>query len=242
MTRIIILIIIALNISSCATKKKPEPSAERSYIKAKELLDTAQYKLAAEEFAKIDEEHPFTYWGKKGQIMAAYSYFRSKSYADSNRVIDNYFNFYPNDENLPYLQYLKSRSFYDRIPNTKRSQEFSKLAIENFSTLIIKYPHTKYTQDARGKVKNANESIAGNLMDNGRFFQRKGDYMAAIDKFKQVTLRYHNTRYAPEAYYRIAETYHKIGIDNQSKTALAMLKSQYPDNKFTKLSTKKIKF
>jgi outer membrane protein assembly factor BamD len=229
--KLTLLLVISLVVFSCS-KKKPENSAEYSYIKAMKMLKDKRYIEAAEAFEKIDDEYPLSKWAIKGQTMAAYAFYKQEKYDEVVRIVDNFIHLNPNHEDVAYMQYLKAISYYQRMPDIKRGQDYTKMASVSFRELIAKFPNTKYSDDSMDKLLIINEHLAGAKMSIGRYQMDNQFYIGAIKNFNEVVDNYSQTKQAPEAYFRLAEIYYKIGIKNESRKALLKLKESYQDNQW----------
>ena len=71
-------------------------------------------------------------------------------------------------------------------------------------------------------------------MDIGRFYERKGSYLAAINRYKRVVSDYQMTTHAPEALYRLTEAYMALGVRSEAQTAAAVLGHNYPNSQWYK--------
>ena len=78
-------------------------------------------------------------------------------------------------------------------------------------------------------------------MSIGRYQIKVKNYVGAIKYFQKVTLRYRYTNQVSESYFRLAEIYYKIGMLDESKKAVDILKTNYPQSNWTK-KLKKFKF
>ena len=226
--------VLALNIAlfllfSCSSKKeKPEPSAEKSYIEAMKLLKDKSFTESATAFEKIDDDFPFSKWSSKAKTIAVYAYYKNKDFDKLDEVVNDFIRLNPASEYNNYMLYMKGLSYYNKVPNITKSQDDTQESSYIFRELIARYPESKYAIDAKSKLNFIDEHLAGHLMSIGRY-QIK------------VTLRYRYTNQVSESYFRLAEIYYKIGMLDESKKAVDILKTNYPQSNWTK-KLKKFKF
>ncbi len=100
--------------------------------------------------------------------------------------------------------------------------------------VVRKYPNTEYAAAAKRKIEVARDQLAGKEMNTARFYQKKRDYVAAINRFKVVITQYQTTRHVEEALMRLTETYMSLGIVNEAQTAAAVLGHNFPDSPWYK--------
>ena len=91
-----------------------------------------------------------------------------------------------------------------------------------------RYPTTRYAADARLKIDLVNDHLAGKEMEIGRFYERRGQWLAATIRFRTVIDKYQTTTHTPEALERLVEAYLSLGIPEEAKKAAAVLGANYP--------------
>ena len=106
--------------------------------------------------------------------------------------------------------------------------------IVELETLINRYPDSRYAEDAKKRMRLARDVLAASEMTIGRWYQKKANYLAAINRFKVVVTDYQNTAHVEEALARLTECYYTLGIVNEAQTAAAVLGHNFPDSKWYK--------
>ena len=76
-------------------------------------------------------------------------------------------------------------------------------------------------------------------MAKGRFQGKQNNYIGAINNFLKVINDYDSSNQVPEAYYRIAEIYHNLGLTSLTNRALLELKTNYQQSSWNKLAQNK---
>ncbi len=232
------LLFLSLVFGFSCSKKKPEPSAARDYIKAYELLQDGGYYEAAQDFEKIEDNYPFSYLAPKAQIMASYAYYLNEDYPEVDRLVADFVRINPNHENIDYMIYLQAMGYYNKIPKIDRAQDPTREASKLFRELKARFSDSKYAKDASKKLVMVDEHLAGAKMSVGRHQMMHSNYVGAIKNFQEVIYRYARTNQAPEAYYRLFEIYYKLGIDAEAEKALFKLVLQYYDSEWTQKAQK----
>ena len=65
-------------------------------------------------------------------------------------------------------------------------------------------------------------------MNIGRYYQQKGEFLAAINRFRRIIERFQMTSQTPEALHRLTECYLALGITDEAQMAAAVLGHNYP--------------
>ena len=60
------------------------------------------------------------------------------------------------------------------------------------------------------------------------FYLERGQYAAAINRFRTVIERHQTTTHVPEALHRLTEAYLSLGIVDEAQTAAAVLGHNFP--------------
>jgi len=234
-------IILVLIISACSHNKVDKTTAEYMYNNAMKELNKKNYIYAAEDFEKIEDEHPFSEYVTKSQILAVYAYYKGESYLDSIRVAEYFIETNPASEYIDYVYYIKALNYYDRVKSIKKANLISRNAEKNLKEVIMRFPNTEYATDSKIKLREIYNHIAANEMYVGRFHLKNKNYIGAIDKFNLVIDNSNYEKFHPEAYHRLVEVYSIIGIRSEARKAYQILTDKYPETRWYKHATKIMK-
>lgn len=238
-SKILAVIFLVSLAANCSGKKKDEKeTAEAAYIKATNQLEHKNYTQAADDFEKIDDDFPFSKWATKAQTMAIYARYKDEDYVKLLQNADDFLRLNPSSEYVPYVLYMKGLSYYNQIPTIERAQDNTQQSSFAFRELIARFPQTDYALDARTKVIFIDEHLAGAKMSVGRYQIEVQNYIGAMEHFNEVIARYRQTKQVPEAYFRLAEIYYKVGMKDEGVRAVDQLKSRFPENYWTEAALK----
>ena len=98
--------------------------------------------------------------------------------------------------------------------------------------LVRRFPHSQYARDAKLKMDLARDHLAGKHMEIGRFYQQRGEHLAAINRFRVVIQDYQTTTHVPEALHRLVECYLSLGIGDEAQATAAVLGHNYPGSRW----------
>ena len=226
-------------LAGCAhgSKKKSDTrfiarDVDTLYNLARDRLDRHQYKVAAQLFDEVERQHPYSIWARRAELMSAYSYYLARSYNDSITSAQRFLSIHPGNRDAPYAYYLVAVDYYEQINDVTRDQKITQQALDALGELIRRYPDTKYAADARLKVDLVNDHLAGKEMEIGRFYQRRGQWLSAIIRFRVVIDKYQTTTHVPEALERLTESYLALGVPIEAQKAAAVLGNNYPGSKW----------
>lgn len=202
-------------------------SAEEIFKSGQALLSTDDPNDAAERFSEVERLYPYSEWAERSVIMSAFSYHEAKEYEQSRSAAQRYLDFYPASGDAAYAQYLIALSFYDQIDDVSRDQGITFQALQALRTTIERYPETEYANSSLLKFDLALDHLAGKEMEIGRYYLKRGNFGAAINRFRVVVEDFQTTTHTPEALHRLVEAYLSLGLIPEAQTAGAILGFNY---------------
>lgn len=198
------------------------------YSTAKTRLDQGRYKEAAQLFDEVERQHPYSIWARRAQLMSAFSYYLDRDYTKSIQSAQRFISVHPGNRDAPYAYYLVALSYYEQIRDVTRDQKITLQALNALGELTRRYPNTRYASDARLKIDLVNDHLAGKEMEIGRFYETRGQWLAATLRFRTVVDKFQTTTHIPEALMRLTESYLALGLPEEAQKATAVLGANYP--------------
>jgi outer membrane protein assembly factor BamD len=212
---------------------KEEP-AEVLFNDGLARLQARNFDAASKKFQEVDKQYPYTNWSRRSLLLTTFANFEARNYEDAISNGRRYVSLYPADKDAAYAQYLVGMSYFNQIPDVTRDQERSARALLAMDELIRKWPQSEYVADARQRVAIARDQLAGKEMDIGRYYLNQRNFPGAVNRFREVLVKYQTTRHAEEALMRITEAYMAMGIVQEAQTAAAVLGHNFPDSPWYK--------
>jgi outer membrane protein assembly factor BamD len=226
---------LLLALAACGSDDEEEyveRPVEELYNEGLDSLHAGENDDAATFFDEVERQHPYSTWATRAQLMAAYAHYREARYDDALNAIDRFLSLHPGHPSAPYAYYLRALCHYEQIADVTRDQKNTELALSALSEVVRRYPESSYARDAQLKIDLTNDHLAGKDMEIGRFYLKRGEYQAAINRFRRVIERYQTTTHVPEALHRLTEAYLALGIVDEAQTAAAVLGHNYPGSEW----------
>jgi outer membrane protein assembly factor BamD len=211
-----------------------ETPADVLYNQGLASMDKGKSSDALKKFEDVDRLHPYTESAKKSILMQAFTQYQRGAYTDAIQAARRFITVYPGSPDAPYAQYLIAESYFAQMTDVSRDQEMAKRAADAYRELIQKFPDSRYTEDSRRKLIQAEDQLAGKEMEIGRYYIAKRQFIPAINRFKVVVTNYQTTRHIEEALARLVEAYMALGVTSEAQTAAAILGHNYPDSPWYK--------
>lgn len=243
LARMAALLLLSTQLSACAGSffggGDDGPSVETQpadvlYKDANAQLEKGSYSKAAEKFEEVDRQHPYSKEARESILMSAVAYQQAGKGPEAVAAARRYLTLHPGTKEAALAQHIIASSYYERINDATRDQGDTKKALVELETLVNRYPDSRYTEDAKKRIRLARDVLAAAEMNVGRWYQARANYLAAINRFKVVVTEYQTTAHVEEALMRLTECYYALGVVNEAQTAAAVLGHNFPNSKWYK--------
>lgn len=230
-------LILMVFLAGCAGKPAEPPLDS---FTPEEIFKRGEFELEAgrtpEEairyFSEVERLYPYSEWAKRALIMQAFSYHKAEEYEDARAAAQRFLDNYPGDEDAAYAKYLLALSYYDQIDEVGRDQGLTFQALQGLRDVIEEYPDSEYARSAILKFDLAFDHLAGKEMEIGRYYLKRGNYTAAINRFRVVVEDFQTTTHTAEALHRLVESYLALGLTDEAQTSGAILGYNYQGSPF----------
>ena len=135
---------------------------------------------------------------------------------------------------IDFAHHIIASSYFEEINGPKNDQTNTRKALAELETLRSRYPDSKYAREAGNRIRIARDNLAANEMEVGRYYLKRRNYTAAVNRFKVVARDYQDTKHIEEALMRLTETYMALGIRNEAQNAAAILGYNFPNSPWYK--------
>lgn len=221
----------ATDTDALALAAQTEP-ADVLYNQGLANLDGGNLREASAKFEAIDRQHPYSEYARRALIMRAFTSYRRAEYQEAITSARRYLSLYPASEDAAYAQYIIGLSYYRQIPDVTRDQAETARAAAAMQEIVDRYPESEYAPDAQAKIRFARDQLAGKEMQVGRYYLERRNYVAAINRFKNVVDTYSQTRHVEEALARLTEAYFAMGLTQEAQASASVLGQNFPDSQW----------
>ena len=226
----------ALTISACGNRgNRPrlayeERPVEALYNTGYQRLESRRWGDAIDYFQEVERQHPYSEWSRRAILMQIYAHYQSNDYAEAIAASDRFIQLFPGNPSAPYAFYMKALCNFEQITDVGRDQGYAQAALDGLRDVARRYPGTSYAIDATVKIDMVNDQLAGKEMAIGRYYQRAGQPLAAVNRYKAVidNEAYQRTSHTPEALYRLVEVNLTLGLKEEATRNGAVLGFNYP--------------
>jgi outer membrane protein assembly factor BamD len=232
-----LLLGVVLCLGGCASSRGEdedyvEEPVDDLYNRAMDLLQQGDDRDAARAFEEVERQHPYSEWATRAQLMSAYAFYEANAYDEAVAAAQRFIDLHPGNQDVAYAYYLIGVAHYEQISDVGRDQKMTELALDAFDELIRRFPDSEYARDAEIKADLARDHLAGKEMEIGRYYLRRGEYVAAINRFNNVIDRYQTTTHVAEALHRLTEAYLALGVPQEARRTASVLGYNFPGSEW----------
>jgi outer membrane protein assembly factor BamD len=219
--------------NEAAKALNPDPPG-KMYADAEALLNTGEWTLAAKKYEDLDRDHPYSPEARRAIVMAAYAYYKGSKYPEAITSAQRYTTLHPGTKDAALAHHIIASANFDDIKDPARDQTATRKALAELKVLRQRYPDSPYAKQAENRVRIAEDVLAASEMNVGRYYQKQGNQLAAINRYRTVVTDYQTTAHVEEALYRLVETNMALGIVPEAQSAGAVLGHNYPNSEWYK--------
>ena len=200
----------------------------------------SNYSRAIELYEFLETRYPFGVYGQQALLDLAYAYYKIGNAEQALATSDRFIRLYPQNPDVDYAYYLqglvnfnKNKGTLDRIFPTdvsKRDVSAYYAAFQNFSELLERFPESKYADDAAQRMVYLRNILAENELYVASYYLRRGAYIAAVNRAKNVVTNFSRTPSVPEALVIMAKAYRIMELDDLVSDTMRILRNNYPNH------------
>ncbi len=248
--RLWVIIGVAFIMAGCSTVEMQDPenwSASKLYSEAKASLDREDYQFAIEDYEALISRYPFGEYAQQAQLDVAYAYYQYNEPESAISSANYFIRSYPRHKNVDYAYYLKGLARFDQgmdsidqalsLDTAERDPRSTDEALRYFSDVVIKFPESVYAQDAVQRIIYLKNKRARHELYVASYYMKRGAYVAAANRAKEVVVKYHRSTSVPDALTLMVKAYVALDMKNLADEAFQVFKLNYPESpELTKLS------
>ena len=216
----------------------PQFSEQVYYETAIKALEKGQYTEASKQLEALDTYFPTGRYSQQAQLDLMYTKFKQGEFAEVVTLTERFIRLNPQHPQADYVYYLRGVANmeqnydgllrYTSLRQAHRDTGYLKVAYQNFSEFIRRYPSSKYAVDAAQRMLFIGQELAESEMNAARFNIERKAWVAALQRGRWVLEYYPRTPQIPEAIATIAYSYQKLGDQQSAQQYINLLKTNYP--------------
>lgn len=214
-----------LLLQACSVFNKDQTkdwTAKEFYEEASKALYSGEFESAIKNLETLEARFPFDPYAKQAQLDIAYSYYKFDEPDAAISAADRFMRLHPRDPNIDYVYYLKGLVNFKRgtgildgwFPRDQAEHETETLhnSFNDFSTLVRRYPDSKYAGDAFQRMIFLRNELAQHEISVAEYYLSRKAWMGAANRAKIVLERYEHSIWRKRALEIMVIAYNELGL------------------------------
>ena len=238
MTRLFSALILSLFLIACSDDGvKSDPFADWSaldfYDEATIALNAGEFEEAIKNLENLEARFPFSPFARQAQLDVAYAYYKFEEPESAIAAADRFIRINPRDKNVDYAYYLKGLADYNRgtgfldsyFPRDLSQHDNKSMgdALRSFSTLVERYPDSRYANDAYQHMVFLRNKLAEAEIHAAEYYIKRKAWLAAAKRGQYVLETYPTTPASRDGLAIMVQSYKELGLNDLSADAQSVL-------------------
>jgi outer membrane protein assembly factor BamD len=227
--------LLAGGCSDDPTKNDPyaDWSAKDFYEQARRSLDAGEFQTAIENLESLEARFPFSAYARQAQLDVAYAYYKFEEPDSAIAAVDRFLRLNPRDPNIDYAWYLKGLANFTRgggfldswFPRdlSLHDTRTMKDAIQDFSTLVRRFPDSKYAGDAYRRLVHLRNKLAEHEIHVAEYYMKRQAWLAAAKRAQYTLEHYQQTPASRRALEILVTAYNELQLPDLMADAQQVL-------------------
>jgi outer membrane protein assembly factor BamD len=222
----------AVLLAGCAHGPKKIPPADVLYKHANDNLTVQNWNGAITKFRQLLSTYPFGEYATQSRLDLIYAYYRSNQPDETAKQADDFAKENPASPYVPYALFMKGAAYAAalqpgpldnifRVNLSRRDPLDQQQAFVAFKLLVNRYPDSPYSVQAKQWMVFVRDRLAKFNLGVARFYARRRDWVAAVDRAATIVTQYPTTPAAKPALGIMVQGYKALGETKLADAAQA---------------------
>jgi len=220
---------------------KDDMSAKEIFYIANGALERGEYPLAAENYRKIEANHPFSKYAEQSHVELAFVEYKMKHWDSAIAIIDRFISMNNTSELLPYAYYLRGLVNFNRginftnrvLPHVQTDKDPINIrtSYEDFNYILKNYKNSTYMKDSVKRMKYLRNTLAAYEIHVANFYYKRQAYMAVINRCNYLIEKYPNAPANMDALFFLEKSYEALLMNDHARDVRKIIVENYPNFK-----------
>jgi len=233
-------VFLLLTLAACSSvpEDSSKKTVEEMYKSAKASLNEKSYEAAIKGFESLQSRYPYGQYAQQAQLEIAYAYFKQNDPISAISAADRFIKQYPNNPHVDYAYYLKGLANFNADIGmfgmaagqdpTERDPKAAQDSFDAFRDLVYRFPASKYAPDSILRMQYLINSLAKYDIHVARYYLRRGAYISAVNRAKDVLTEFPNSTSTQDALLILIQGYDALDKKELRDDAQRVLDLNFP--------------
>jgi outer membrane protein assembly factor BamD len=241
-----LMVIITLSLGGCSLFGDDEVEVDvmsgeqQMYRQAQRYVDNSNFSLAVQTLQQLESRYPFGKYAEQAQLELIYAHHAAFQNEEAIEAADRFIRLHPQHPSVDYAFYMKGVAAYDLnedffsslVPSDDSRRDVSRVreAFGEFSTLLSRYPDSRYAQDARARMVYIRNMLARHEIHVANYYFKRGAYMAALKRGQNVVENMQGTTAVADGLAVMTQAYILLDLPELATDTARVLCLNYPEH------------
>ena len=216
-------------------------SAKEIYYIANGAMSREMYDIAAENYRKIEANHPFSKYAQQSHMELSFVEYKMRHWDSAIAIIDRFISMNNTSELLPYAYYLRGLVNFNRgqtifnkvLPHIQIDKDPVNIrtSYEDFKYVVKNYKNSTYTKDSVKRMTYLRNTLASYEIHVASFYYKRKAYMAVINRCNYLIEKYPNAPANIDALFFLEKSYDALLMTDHARDARKIIVENYPNYK-----------
>jgi len=249
-----IIAAIALVLAACRHSVrrpvKPAIDPELTKLTKEQVFDRGEgwfakkkYPRARTYYSYIYENYPNDPLGRRALLRVADTYYAQGdplNLVEAQYKYRDFINRYPGSDRADYAMLQIAMVSYKQMEKPDRDQAKTREAVDKFNDMIKAFPKSPLRPDADKRLQDALDRLAKHEQIVARFYMKRGDYNAAIQRLNYLVDNYPNFRERDAVFYDLGSSLASLGRKAEARLYFERVISEFPKSDYAEKAKKRL--
>ena len=202
-----------------SARRESRQSDQELMRSAEGQLQRGRYEDARKELQRLMNQYPDSDLVTSARLGTARALYLEKKYDEARAEYQRFLELHPQHERADEAHYYLAMAYVRAADSPDRDQTYTKKGLEEFNLLVRQMPDSQYVPDARQRIATARRKLAEKDLYVGRFYFDRGNYAAAVGRFKSLLANYDAAGFDDQALYFLGESLWRLEQKEEARAA-----------------------
>ncbi len=193
------VVAVSVAVSGCGNGSVTPGSAQEAFDRGMEAYERGKHSRAIEHLRTALDFGRTSPLAADAQLTLARAYNGDRQYLLAGNEYTRFIEFYRADERVPLAAYERIQTYAALSPGPELDQTDTGRAIDYIRLYLAQYPDSPQAPEATALLAELREKLAQKRYNNGRLYQRRELYEAAIVYYESVLQDFPTSAFADDA-------------------------------------------
>jgi len=216
---------------------------EQAFERGEEWFGKKKYPKARTYYSFVYENYPNDPLGRRALLRVADTYYAqgdAVNLVEAQYKYRDFINRYPGSDRADYAMLQIAMISYKQMEKPDRDQAKTREAVDKFNDMIKAYPKSALRAEADKHLQDAYDRLAKHEQIVARFYMKRGDYNAAIQRLNYLVDTSPSFRERDAVFYDLGTSLAGMGRKAEARLYYERVISEFPKSEYADKAKKRL--